>query len=371
MAIRDIYCQDKAVGFLQSAMRADKIAHSYIFAGKEGVGKFTAAKEWAKLILCKDKTDEDSFFDSCGMCESCRAFDTENHPDFFHIYKELKRLTKKGRDTDTPIDISIDVIREFLIDKIAVQPTLSKSAVYVISESEKLNAESQNALLKALEEPPSFCFIILLCTRMDKLLPTIRSRSQIVRFGTIDEEKIVSQLAEAGIDDIQGRYWARLTDGSIGQSLTSAKLMCGQKSFYEVKKQIVSKTANAQLGDALELASEFLEAAKTITEFWCKQQKDTSKADIKRRVEKQILMMLASAVNDAAKMHIGQEEKIVNFEQKNDIAKLAQKIDIENGSQIVECAFECCRWIDASVNDKLAFERLLLNLYSCDTMAGL
>ncbi len=176
MSFKEIFCQDKAIDILQRAFASGKWAHAYIFAGPEGVGKFKTACEWAKLLLCEKPTVENDFSDSCGSCRACQLFEAESHPDFNHIYKELREFTKDGKGKPPPVDLPIDVIREFLIAKVSTRPTLSQRKVFVVSEAERLNNASQNCLLKVLEEPPEYCFIILLCTRLEKLLPTTKSR---------------------------------------------------------------------------------------------------------------------------------------------------------------------------------------------------
>ena len=130
-------------------------------------------------------------------------------PIFNRVYKELLPFTDEGKnqpvDKETgkmkkpPVELSIDVIREFLINRAAVKPMLSAKTVFVIEEAQKLNKESQNAMLKTLEEPPPYCSIILLCTRLEDLLPTTQSRCQIVNFGSIDENIIVEKLRQSGI----------------------------------------------------------------------------------------------------------------------------------------------------------------------------
>ncbi|MFA5252929.1 MAG: DNA polymerase III subunit, partial [Phycisphaerae bacterium] len=189
MPLKDIFCQEKAVASLEQAYDSGKVAHAYVFAGPDGVGKFTTAREFAKLLLCKNPVKTDDLTDSCGECESCRAFDAGSHPDFEHVYKELIVFTENGKDKDTPVDFPIDVVREFVIGKVSQRPALSTRRVFVLTETEKLNDTSQNCLLKVLEEPPAYCCIILVCTRPDKFLPTIRSRCQILRFGPIAEDK--------------------------------------------------------------------------------------------------------------------------------------------------------------------------------------
>ncbi|GAH35818.1 unnamed protein product, partial [marine sediment metagenome] len=165
MSLKEIFCQGKAIGILQRAFSADKMPHAYIFAGAEGVGKFKTAREWAKLLLCKnpinEKIENADFADSCGSsrplemgrgsCESCRLLEAGSHPDFNPVYKELIQFTKDGKDRKTPVDLPKDVIKEFLIEKVSTRPTLSERKVFIVSEAEKLNAASQNSLLKVLE----------------------------------------------------------------------------------------------------------------------------------------------------------------------------------------------------------------------------
>ena len=137
MSLKDIFCQDKAISILQRALAADKSAHAYIFTGPEGVGKFTTALQWAKLLLCENPVGQSGRADSCGLCESCRLLEADSHPDYGNVYKELIQFTKDGKGKTTPIDLPIDVIREFLIEKISAMPVVSKRKVFVVSEAER------------------------------------------------------------------------------------------------------------------------------------------------------------------------------------------------------------------------------------------
>jgi DNA polymerase-3 subunit delta' len=110
-------------------------------------------------------------------------------------------FTEDGKDKKTPVAFPIDVVREFVIDKVSNRPTLSRQRVFILSEGEKLSKESQNALLKVLEEPPEYCTIILLCTRLEKLLPTTKSRCRTVRFGPVAEDRIVEKLRQMGLSE--------------------------------------------------------------------------------------------------------------------------------------------------------------------------
>ena len=150
MSLGEIFCQDGAVGLLLRGYLSEHSAHAYIFAGADGVGKFKTAYEFGKLLLCEKPKVKKDFADSCGQCESCRSFEVGSHPDFVHIYKELLEFTIDGKGKAPPVMMPVDVIREFLIAQVSNKPTLSARKVFVVSEAEKLNISSQNALLKVL-----------------------------------------------------------------------------------------------------------------------------------------------------------------------------------------------------------------------------
>jgi len=371
MSIREIFCQDKAIGVLQRALGADRMAHSYIFAGPNGVGRFKTAREWAKLLLCKSRVQEKNkksvFFDSCGVCRSCTAFETGSHPDFQHIYKELIRFTEGGKGK-TPVDLPIDVIRDFLIKKVSVRPMLSSNKVYVVSESEKLNAASQNALLKVLEEPPGYCFIIMLCTRLEKLLPTTRSRCQIVRFAAIDKARIVAKLKDDGAGEKEALYWAEFSEGSLGIAMKWAGLKLGSQRVYVFKRQLLDRLAKYEFCDAVELAEWICQRNKQIAAALAEEEKGTSKKDISRLVQKGVLRMIALAGSDVMKLNAGVKDGFANSDQTEQIEALVKKTGLQHAAAQVVNTYESMRWVDSNVNERLIFEQLLLNCVSCDKM---
>ena len=368
MSLKEIYCQDKAVSILHSAFAAGKVPHAYIFAGQDGVGKFKTAGQWAKLLLCKNPVAENEFSDSCGRCQSCGLFEHGSHPDFAHIYKELREFTRDGKGKAAPIDLPIDVVREFLIAKVPTRPTVSKRKVFVVSEAEKLNIASQNCLLKVLEEPPEFCCIILLCSRAEMLLPTTKSRCQMVRFGLIDEARIIEKLRQIGVEQEKARYLSRLARGSLGLACRWAGLEAEDADFYKVKKELINCIAGSEYGDCLSVAARFLEEAKKIAAAWSKLNEAASKTDINRRAAKTLIVVVISALYDAMRLNVLPQEPIINFDQKELMKKLAERFDCEQAAEKIADAYETMRWVDASVNEKLIFEQLLLNLAVYDKM---
>jgi DNA polymerase-3 subunit delta' len=366
MSLKEIFCQDRVIEILQRAFATGKWAHAYIFAGPEGVGKFKTAREWAKLLLCQEPTSEKDFSDSCGECRSCELFEAGSHPDFSHIYKELREFTEEGKGKAAPIALPIDVIREFLVAKATNRPTLSERKVFVVSEGERLNRSSQNCLLKVLEEPPEYCSIILLCSRLENLLPTTKSRAQILRFAAIDEEQIVEQLKQAGIGEKQARYFARLAQGSLGTAYQWAKLEQAGANLYGNKKELISSLANYKVEDALNIAEESLKKSKKIAEVWEKTDKGISSKDVNRRAMKTIVQIIISCLYDAMNLNAATGKEPVNFEQEEQIERLAGRFEAEQAADKISDCYEMLRWMESNVNERLIFEHLLLNLVESD-----
>jgi DNA polymerase-3 subunit delta' len=368
MSFKEIFCQDRTNDILQRAFASGRWAHAYIFAGPEGIGKFKTAREWARLLLCKKPVIENGIADGCGLCQSCTLLEAGANPDFAHIYKELREFTEDGKGKPPPVDLPIDVIREFLIAKVPTKPTLSQRKVFVVSEAERLNIASQNCLLKVLEEPPEYCCIVLLCTRLEKLLPTTKSRCQTIRFGPIDESVIIQILKEKGLRKEPAGYFARLAQGSVGEACRWAELEFGDANLFNTKKELINSLVSYQLADALNLAQELLAKSKKIAAEWTNLDTSTSRTDINRRAMKFIVRIIISALHDAMNFHVARAKEPVNFDQKEQIEKLAGRFDAEQAAGKISDCYRVLRWIESSVNEKLIFEQLLLSLADSDTI---
>ena len=152
---------------LRNAIRTNHLAHAYLFCGPRGVGKTTCARIFAKTINCLNPTSE---HDACNQCESCVAFNEQRS---FNIH-----------ELDAASNNSVDDIRS-LIDQVRIPPQIGKYSVYIIDEVHMLSSGAFNALLKTLEEPPSYAIFILATTEKHKVLPTILSRCQVYDFSRI------------------------------------------------------------------------------------------------------------------------------------------------------------------------------------------
>ena len=166
----EVVGQDFIVKTLVNAIKNNKIAHAYLFAGPRGTGKTTIAKLFAKAINCNNFVSE-----SCDNCDNCKAYLEGNHPDII----EMDAASNNG----------VDEIRE-IIEQVPYAPLVGKYKVYIIDEVHMLSTSAFNALLKTLEEPPAHVIFILATTDPQKVLPTVLSRCQRYNFSKINNYEI-------------------------------------------------------------------------------------------------------------------------------------------------------------------------------------
>jgi len=191
---------------LLRAEREGIVSHSYMFSGPDGVGKKLVALEFAKLLNCT--SDKKNAFSGDCECGSCRKVDRGIHPDVVLVeYEGVK-------------DIKVDQIREGIEVKLFLKPFEGRFKVVIVDESERMNRSAQNAFLKTLEEPPPNSVIVLLTSRVHTLLPTIRSRCQIIRFSPLPQETVVQILEEkTELSGAEALLSSRLSEGSPGLAL--------------------------------------------------------------------------------------------------------------------------------------------------------
>src|SRR5262245_5894502 len=170
---------------LRAAAAGGRLAHAYAFVGPSGIGKRSFALEVAACLLCKNRTDAQ--LEACGECASCQQVAVGTHPDLFAV-----GLLKGKREL---------LLEQFIGDKESrgkaglwydgsLKPMAGRRRVAIIDDAETLNDESANALLKTLEEPPPNSVLVLLATSADLLLPTIRSRCQVVAFQPLGADAV-------------------------------------------------------------------------------------------------------------------------------------------------------------------------------------
>ncbi len=189
---------------LQHTVASDRIAGAYLFVGPTGVGKETVARYFAQLIFCQQDAQPPTV---CGACLACRKVDSGNHPDLQFIRPEGSLL-------------KIGQIRE-LQKQIIYEPLEASRKVYILTDVERMNAEAENCLLKTLEEPPASSVLILLTSNIRALLPTTRSRCQILQFHPMQTQELAEILVEKfSVAPEQATTLAIAADGAIGKALT-------------------------------------------------------------------------------------------------------------------------------------------------------
>ena len=193
----EIIGQDPVVGQFVRAASHGRIGGAYLFIGPAGVGKSTVALALAKSMLCERPRPG---LVACGACASCVQADGGSHPDIDVVSKPPDRATIP---LETFIGDPEHRMREGLCWRLLLRPALGGRKVAIILDADHLSDEAANCLLKTLEEPPDRALIILVGTSLERQLPTIRSRCQIVRFQPLEDEMVFRILsAEAPAADM-------------------------------------------------------------------------------------------------------------------------------------------------------------------------
>ena len=202
----DIIGHEEIIGRLRESLKNKNISHAYIFEGEEGSGKKMLSSAFAKALQC-----EAGYGDSCNMCRSCRQFDSGSHPDIHYVTHE-----KEG-------SIGVDEIREQIVKDVSIKPYSSKYKIYIIDEAQKLTEQAQNALLKTIEEPPSYAVIMLLTDNARVLLDTVRSRCVSLMLREVDSERISRYLMEEYAQpDYRARVCSAYSQGKVGKAIEMA-----------------------------------------------------------------------------------------------------------------------------------------------------
>jgi DNA polymerase-3 subunit delta' len=349
------------------------MAHAFIFAGPEGVGRQTTAGALAKLMLCQSpmadsdlfSTEESSEKRPCGQCEDCRMMESDSHPDYHVVYKELARFHDNPDVRNRVMqNLGIDIIRDFLIEPAGRVPTRGNGKYFILLESELLTNEAQNSLLKILEEPPEGVTIIMICRSAELLLPTILSRCCMLRFKSLPLDFVTARLTDEGVGQKEALYWATFTEGSLGQSLDYA-----QQGLYTVKRQIVQDlgsllpAGNAALGKNLDDLT-----SKQADEL-VKKMKKNSGVELSRNLARRtstsaMLRIIAAAISDALSVSIGCNRPLINEDQVPEINSIAARLETERLTTAVSQLSKLEKLLWRNVNPKIVWDNVVLTCAS-------
>jgi DNA polymerase-3 subunit delta' len=226
-----------------------RLASTYLFVGPEGVGKHLFGRKLAQTLLCQANPPE--HLNPCGQCAGCRQVLAGTHPDLLEVCKPTDK-------SEIPVQLLIGSgerrMHEGLCHDISLKPFMGGRRVAIIDDADHLNEEGANCLLKTLEEPPPRSVMVLVGTSADRQLPTIRSRSQIIRFGRLHDDVVASLLMDEGVaaNIDEARRLAAYSEGSIARAreLTDADL-------WKFREELLSRLAEAPL-DSVRLAKSVL-----------------------------------------------------------------------------------------------------------------
>ena len=266
----DVKGQDHIVTTLKNQIKSDRIGHAYLFCGTRGTGKTSVAKILARAVNCEHPVDGSP----CGECDMCKEIAAGNSMNVIEI--------------DAASNNGVENVRE-IIDEVSYSPTKGKKKVYIIDEVHMLSTGAFNALLKTLEEPPSYVVFILATTEVQKLPITILSRCQRYDFHRITIDTIEARLREVvnaegiQVEDRALRYVAKTADGSMRDSLSlldqCIAFNYGEELTYDkvlnvlgaVDTEVFSRLFNAlyhqNVNDALTLLSDIVIQGRELSQF--------------------------------------------------------------------------------------------------------
>lgn len=327
MSFQDIKGQDRAVHFFKSALRSRMVSSAYLFSGPEGSGKRLLAHTLSKALNCL-KGDGDS----CDSCESCLKIENKNHPDVVWIDMALD---KEG--------IGIGQVRE-LQRQINLKPYEGRQKVFIIQNAHLMTQDAANCLLKTLEEPPGDSVIILITSKPEELLSTVRSRCKHIKLDMLALALKVELTRKRGFSEEEALFLSRLSNSGI-----------------EVLQDI---EAGELFGLRNRVLDEFSSGAQLLDEksFIFSESKDEMKFAVS---------ILESWFRDALvlKAH-GWGSAIINSDRQRELGALKERLGIEALEGILEAVENTFFCISRNVGAKIALNNLKMRILEMTKQTG-
>ena len=256
----DIIGQNQMKEHMQNALNTGKVSHAYIISGENGSGKEFIARIFAKALQCQHRSVKGDYVEACNECPSCIKAESDSHPDIITItHNKLK-----------------------LRDDVVIKPYESDYKIYIIPEGEKMTVAAQNALLKTLEEPPSYIVIIILTNNLNAFLPTIISRCIVLPVKPVQDDMIRKFLMEEKrIVDYKAAICASFARGNVGKALDLAS----NEDFINLKDsavELISKIDTLEIHSMMERMHMLLEPPRDEEE---EEEDDEEKPKKKRKAK--------------------------------------------------------------------------------------
>lgn len=321
MPLSDIVGHDRVVDVLRRSLKTGKTAHAYIFEGPAGCGRRTTALALIQALFCRGGGD-----DACGVCPACRKVALGSHGDI-HL---LEPLPDKR-------DISIAQLRDLQRD-LAMRPYEAPRSACIIEPADRMNVSSANSFLKTLEEPPGHAVIILITENADMLLPTIRSRCQLLRFAPLSPEQVRLLLERGGMDADSAALLAPLADGSMQRA-------------GELDNDALTSRRERLLRHLATLSPE-----RVATIFDASEELSGSRDETLETVD-----MLISFSRDMLLLAAGSEE-IINTTLRPTLERFAGRLGLPGALKLAENVMETRRSVQRNANAKLALDTLFIRI---------
>ena len=315
--------QEHVVTTLKNQITHDRVGHAYLFCGTRGTGKTTVAKLFAKAVNCEHPLEDGS---PCNECASCKAIQAGNSLNVIEI--------------DAASNNGVDNIRD-IRDEVQYSPTEGKYKVYIIDEVHMLSIGAFNALLKTLEEPPSYVIFILATTEAHKIPITILSRCQRYDFRRISLETIYERLAELlkreGIEAEEKavRYVAKAADGSMRDALSlldqCIAFYLGQTLTYEKVLEVLGAVDVEVFNDLICHIAEndTMKALKVVDEIiWQGRELSQFVTDFTWYMRNLLLLKSSDSVNDQLDISAENLESMKQIAQKVELTALMRYIRV-------------------------------------------
>jgi len=315
---------------IQHLLRRGRFPGSAVFAGPDGSGKYETAVRTARALNCAEPDTETG--ESCGRCMSCRKIAPRG--DLKHL--DVRILRPEGRW------FKIDQIRR-VSREIYFRPYEGKKRIFILDKADKMTVESANALLKVLEEPPLYAHLMLLCSSFLALLPTIRSRCLLFRFGAMSGDKIAALLQQQeGLDPSRAEVSASLVR-AVQLRLDGFRwddFALNRNKILMLLDFVLLKRNPVALLDYLEYAS------------------------LNREDMDDLTKILITVMRDILALRCGADSRaVLHKDLSADLRSMAEGLDYHDISRFLENALRAEKSYNRNVNKKLAFESLLLGYY--------
>lgn len=321
MPFADILGHDRIIEVLRRSLRCGKTAHSYLFEGVSGSGRKKTALTVIQALFCTKLPD-----DACGSCPSCRKIEGNNHPDI-HLIAPLPDKR----------DISIEQLRD-MQHVLSLRPYEAPRKACIIDPAERMSVSAANSLLKTLEEPPGNALIILLSENAGMLLPTVRSRCQLIRFAPLSPEHILTLLQQGGMASEKAALVAPMAGGSLQRALE-----LDNESLAARREAVLSRVDRLNIN---QIATVF-DAAEELSG--------------NRDATLELLDMLLSFFRDAVHLGAGNGD-IVNRSVRPAIESIASRRSFPRNLELLERIYETRRAVQRNANPKLALDQLFMTM---------